>query len=677
MQRFPPSVAENWGKIDAFIGFAIGMIAGASLYLGLAQEPDPLLVMLGAILAWTVYLWTRTRTWRPVWLSLFVFIAGMAGGGLAGSLSTQRTQHVAVTAPIGPILVEGWVIAAEPATRGVRLRLKVHSVDSLDPAETPDMVRVTHLLSLTTEPGRFVRCWVVLRPPPQPIMAGDYDFGRQAWFSGLAAVGYVQGRCRGGALGPPQDLSARTALSIAQTRRQLARYVYAAAGERAGGFAAALASGDRSFMRVEDQEALRRSGLAHLLAISGLHMGIVGGLVFLTLWRGLALIETIALRMSVRKPAAIGALFACASYLVISGASVSTQRAFIMSAIIFGAVIWDRKALSMRSLALAMILVISIAPWSVLTPGFQMSFSATAALVATYEVWRKRRRSAPSGGTSGAIFWLKSLVVTSTVSSLATAPFALYHFDRFAGLGILANLIAMPIISLISAPLAGIALILAPIGMDAWALWAFGASLEWVLMIAHFMAGDAPSARQVHAHMPSISLIAFTAAIMVYAAPVSGRLKAVGIAALSGGAVLLWLGSARDHIHWAPSGDLFIVPAFKPVERWQVREGDGLSPLRLADLPVTGDCEEAAPCEIKAAGFDIRVLSDDPLNIPPNRIRVTEALADAGADRTFAAISWQEVRQYNGVTLERRNGRLIKRRKPPCGRRPWRPCPTE
>ena len=311
-------------------------------------------------------------------------LTGMAIGALSGGLATQRVAHATIPSEIGPVLLEGWVERALPASRGVRLRLKVHAIDGLDESLTPPIVRVTHISSLETEPGRFVRCWVVLRPPPAPVIQGDYAFDRQAWYSGLGAVGYVQGRCRGGAGGAPDSILAATTLEISQARRQLAKHVFEAAGARSGGFAAALSSGDRSFMSETDQEALRGAGLAHLLAISGLHMGIVGGLVFLLVWRGLAFIEPIALRVPVKKIGALAALLACAIYLILSGASISTQRAFVMAAILFGAVLIDRTSLSLRSLAIAMMIILAVAPWRVLTPGFQMSFAATGALLAPY-----------------------------------------------------------------------------------------------------------------------------------------------------------------------------------------------------------------------------------------------------------------------------------------------------
>ena len=334
-------------------------------------------------------------------------------------------------------------------------------------------MRLTHRLSLNVASGRFVRCWAILRPPPGPSIPGDYDFHRQAWFQGLGAVGYVQGRCRGGVLGMPETRLTRMQLKTGAARRRLAHYAKAAGGERA----AALVSGDRSFMAAEDQEALRASGLAHLLAISGLHLGIVGGLVYFLFRRGLALIAPLSLRVPVQKPAAVAALLAITIYLVVSGASVSTQRAFIMSTVFFSAILVDRPALSLRSFSLAMIAVVLIAPESVFAPGFQMSFAATGVLIAIYEAWSRRRTVAINGFIGQGLFAAKSLFVTSVAASLATAPFAVFHFERLAPLGLLANLAAMPVVSLLCVPAAGLAILLAPFGLSHIGLSLFGLSL--------------------------------------------------------------------------------------------------------------------------------------------------------------------------------------------------------
>ncbi|MEP1144088.1 MAG: ComEC/Rec2 family competence protein [Henriciella sp.] len=339
MQRFPLSAADFQLQSHGPVLFAMGMMLGTAWYFTINFEPGlwgitlfSLVVLLGGIVAVRYAL-------ANALIVAFVVCCGAGMGALSGSLASARVQTVTVQSEMGPVRLEGWIENALPATRGTRLVIKVHAIDGLPSNETPKRVRLTHISALQTEPGRFVQCWAVLRPPPAPVLAEDYAFDRHAWYGGLGAVGYVQGRCRGGVMGGPQGASGAFSNWVSIQRRQLAQHVYEAAGQRAGGFAAALASGDRSFMAMEDQEALRGAGLAHLLAISGLHMGIVGGIVFLLVWRSLSLIEPIALRWPVKKPAAAAALIACLIYLVISGASVSTQRAFIMAAVLFGAVL--------------------------------------------------------------------------------------------------------------------------------------------------------------------------------------------------------------------------------------------------------------------------------------------------------------------------------------------------
>ncbi|MEM6409875.1 MAG: ComEC/Rec2 family competence protein, partial [Pseudomonadota bacterium] len=449
--------------VDRPVAFALSFAFGAAVYF--TGDEEPIWTLVAGLVAFGILAWLALRAiWRVPALELvgLVFL-GLALGVCAGKLRTELVQGPIIQEGMEPVLVEGWVVGIDRGGSGQRLTLDVHAISDLAPDQTPRLVRMTHRLDLNVAPGRFVRCYGVLRPPPAPSIAGDYNFRREAWFRGLGGVGYVYGRCRGGTLGKPSGFFRGLQTDVASLRRQFAEYVNDAAGPGAGGFAAALMAGDRSFMAQEDAEALRGAGLAHILAISGLHMGIVGGLVYLLVRRGLALIEPLALRMPVQKPAAATALIASACYLIISGASVSTQRAFIMAAIFFGAILFDRAALSLRSFALALIAVVALHPESVMTPGFQMSFAATGALIATYGAWSERRREHPERkGGFGLGFTLQSLFVTSFVGAVATAPFALFHFGRVAAWGLAANLLAMPVISFLSAPLAAGSLIAAP-----------------------------------------------------------------------------------------------------------------------------------------------------------------------------------------------------------------------
>ena len=197
------------------------------------------------------------------------------------------------------------------------------------------------------------------------------------------------------------------------------------------------------------EEALRRSGLAHILAISGLHMALVAGAVFWSVRAVLALFPAIALSRPIRKWAAVAALISGAFYLVLSGAGIATQRAFIMIAIVFIAIIAERPAVTLRSVALAAIVVMAVAPETVVGPSFQMSFAAVVALVATYEWHVKRdRHVARSDGFSRSamrvvMLYFGGLLMTSLIAGLATAPFAAFHFNRVAPLGLVANLAAM------------------------------------------------------------------------------------------------------------------------------------------------------------------------------------------------------------------------------------------
>ena len=500
------------------LGWALALMAGAAVYMIAPDEPGWAALGLSAGLP----LFLRFAAGRlvagalPAWFaSTLVLLSAYGMGGLAAKLRVAGIDDQTVSAAdaADPRLVEGWVVAIEPGANGPRLRLRVHAVEGWPPDHQPHTIRLTHTNALSVGPGRFVRCWAVMRPPPGPSLPGDYDFRRQAWFERLHAVGYVRGRCRGGTLGPPAAMGDRADVALAAVRRQLATHVAEAAGPRAGGLAAALASGDRSGLSQADQDALRGSGLAHLLAISGLHMGIVCGLVFLLVRRGLALIPPLALRWPVPRLAAAAALIAGGIYLALSGGSVSTQRAYIMAAVFFGAIVVDRSPVSLRSFAIALAAIVILYPEAVISPGFQMSFAATGALIATYVPWAVARQTGdvPAGWGQRIRVALIGLAVTSVVASAATAPFAWYHFGRSAPLGLVANLLAMPIVSFVSAPAAALSLLLAPVGLDGVGLRLFGLSLEWVLAIAHWAAGD--EAPRV-APMAETALLSFSAALV-------------------------------------------------------------------------------------------------------------------------------------------------------------------
>lgn len=263
-------------------------------------------------------------------------------------------------------------------------------------------------------------------------------------------------------------------------------------GPETGGVAAALLTGDRSGIPPQDAEALRASGLGHILAISGLHMALLAGSVFVAARFSLAAIDPIARAIDPRKPAAAIALIAGLGYLILSGAGVPTQRAFIMAAVALLGVMVDRRAISMRGLAAAAMAVLLLAPESIVDVGFQMSFSATAALIAAYEAWR-RLAPAPRGPKtrlrkSGEAF--AGLAFTSLIAGAATGAFSAMQFQRIAIYGFFANLAAMPVFTFWVMPAGVLALAASPFGLEGPFLWVMGEGLKIVLAIAHWTANQ-------------------------------------------------------------------------------------------------------------------------------------------------------------------------------------------
>jgi competence protein ComEC len=241
-------------------------------------------------------------------------------------------------------------------------------------------------------------------------------------------------------------------------------------------------------------EAMYVSSLAHVLSISGYHMALVAGVVFFVVRALLALSPALAMRHAIKKWAAFAALIAAAFYLLLSGAEVATRRSFIMTAIVLLAVMVDRSALTLRNLALAALAVMLLAPEAVVHPSFQMSFAATLALIAAYErglPWMiagadtsRGARVALWGGRE-----IAALILASLVAGLATTPYAAYHFHRLAPYGVLANLLAMPIVSVWVMPAGLLALVALPFGFDA-PLWRLmGGGIDWMIAVALFVAG--------------------------------------------------------------------------------------------------------------------------------------------------------------------------------------------
>jgi competence protein ComEC len=284
-------------------------------------------------------------------------------------------------------------------------------------------------------------------------------------------------------------------------RDRTAERIRGVIGGAEGEIAAALVVGVRAGIPEDINEAMRRSGIYHIISISGLHMALVAGIVMGTLRALFAFFPGFASRHPIKKYAAAIALVGIAFYLFISGGEVAAQRSFIMLAIMLIALLFDRAALTMRNLAISAIIVIAIAPHEVIGPSFQMSFAATAALVGAYALWSERRRGGIRAGgekskTGIAVRKLWGLVVglavTSVVAGLATAAFGAYHFQRVSPLSLLANLAVMPVVSLVVMPFGVAGAIAMPLGLDGPFFAVMGKGLGLMITLSKWFSDRTP-----------------------------------------------------------------------------------------------------------------------------------------------------------------------------------------
>jgi competence protein ComEC len=466
-----------------FLWLPVILSVGIGIYFSSKSEPDlPVILRAGAVMIAALILAALAA--RRGWTNIMVFgvalVVLIAGWQLAVWRSVQVASPVLNWRYYGP--VEGRIIAIDrSASDAVRITLDQVVLAKTAPNRRPAHLRISlhgDQGELPLPPGARVMTTAHLSPPAGPVEPGGFDFQRHAWFQRLGAIGYT--RVPVLILEPTPSGSAL----ILRARYGLADRVRNHLSPRVGGIAAAVMTGDRSGLDPKVVEDLRHTNLAHLLAISGLHMGLVAGFVFAALRLIGAMIPPVALHWPLRSLAAGGALAAGLGYLILSGASVATERAFVMAAVALIALIAKRRALTFRALAVAAIIVLTLRPEALTSPGFQMSFAATAALVGVFAALRPVLPRLPGWSR-----WGVTLLVSSSVAGLATAPIAAAHFNMIAQYGLLANLLAVPVMGILVMPAAVLAVVLMPLGAEALPLWAMGIGLEWILFVADWVAG--------------------------------------------------------------------------------------------------------------------------------------------------------------------------------------------
>lgn len=466
--------------------------------------------MLGAgIAVW--FILPTPAGWRAAMLAgLALAVAGMIASGLvrrvlvfAGllfalgiGLAWNRAEMVRA-----PRLAEGRVLAivaadvlaveSRPASNRTRLLIGNIVTGPDDYRELPPglvaRISVRGDLADAVSAGARIRVRVSLAPPPGPNIPGGYHFARRAWFDGIGAVGQAFSSVT---VIRPAPVAAGIVRRFETFRAGLTRSLQDGVGGRAGGLAAALVTGDRGGIADPVTEAMRDSGLAHLIAISGLHIAIVVGGVLWCSRRLLALSPWLSLNFDTKAVAAVFAAFVGVSYTLIAGAAVPTIRACIAVLIALVGLVSGREAITLRMVAAAAFAILIWRPEYLLGPSFQLSFAAVTAIVALYQSPLGRKFSAPGEHRFATRLFrgAAALLVTSLVAELALGPIAIFHFNQMGLYGMVANLVAIPLTSFIILPLLVLALFMDAVGLGMPVYWMLGHAIEALIRIAEVTA---------------------------------------------------------------------------------------------------------------------------------------------------------------------------------------------
>lgn len=514
---------------------------GSLAYLTRHAEPSPMWIGLPITLLLALR-WRRARRWRWPIIAALLFSLGF----FLAQWQTQRIATVMLTDDVRFRPVTGTIAGMSQKSKALQIVLSNVVIDGLDASKTPQRVRLSLRGKKLPELhiGDRIRLRAGLMPPGGPIFPGGFDFARYFYFQGIGAVGYGV---------PPV-----TVLEVAANnhsnwqadwqdwRQRLTARISASLPQPAGSIAAALITGDQNGIPEDVQNVMRASNLSHILSISGMHMAIVAGIMFFACRWLLVRLPRVALSPRSKKYAALMAMVACLGYLAVADFPVAAVRSFVMVALLLLAVLLDRQVMPMRSLAMAAMLILLVAPADVLSPSFQLSFSATMALIAFYEIYRQH---APEQLRERSLLFrqlmlLVGISLTSLVAEYATAPIVLYHFHKVSFYGVLANMLVVPAVSYLVMPGMLIALALWPLGMESFGFTMMEWGIDWMLHIGSWVASLPYATMQV----PQVPVYSVMMSVfgLLWLCLWRTRLRWLGIALTLLGLSFQWQGDMPD-----------------------------------------------------------------------------------------------------------------------------------
>ncbi len=482
---------REWALVEAGPGRLVPWLAiafGCGIIVYFTAEREPALWATTALVVAAVVIAVLARH-RPIAFPVLLGIAAAAAGFAVATAKRAIIAHPVLSAPVWSADVAGFVEVREERERSDRVVVRVERITGPRLNEKLKRVRVSVRKGTAPPVGAFVEFKARLSPPLAPLRPGGYDFARDMYFQGIGASGFVLGRIRTTQSEKAPSLWLRYATVIDGTREAIDKRIRAVVPGDNGAIASALITGKRDALSQPVFDAMYASGIGHVLSISGYHMALVAGIIFFVLRASFALMRAFTGRHPIKKWAAFAALCVAALYLLLSGAEVATQRSFIMIAIVLIGVMVDRQTLTLRTITVAALGVLLLAPEAVVHPSFQMSFAATLALVSGYQQglpWMNRGADTPLGARIA--LWggreVAGLIIVSLLAGTATIPYVAYHFHRISSYGVLANLLAMPVVSAWVMPAGILGVLALPFGLDGYCWKLMGAGIDWMVAIA-------------------------------------------------------------------------------------------------------------------------------------------------------------------------------------------------
>ncbi|MDT2021388.1 ComEC/Rec2 family competence protein [Methylocella sp. CPCC 101449] len=683
--------AEEVAGRRLFPWAAVAFGAGVVLYFAAEREPWLPAPLFATVVCIGLAVWALCRE------RLAAYRAAVALAFLFAGFSVAALRTLWVAAPVierpWSGKVTGFVETMDLREGSARLVLRLASAEGLAEAARPQRVRIILRGRPDFTSGASIGLTARLLPPPRASEPGGYDFARDAWFQRIGAVGNGVSRpLTVAALDVPWV--ARFNAWVDRGRNALTARIATAIGGANGAVAAALVTGKRGLIPEATNEALRAAGIYHVVSISGLHMVLAAGLMLWILRALLALSPTMALTQPIKRWAAAFAMIGAVAYDVFSGSEVATERALVMVLIMLGAVLFGRPAFSMRNLAIAALVVMLREPVTVLGPSFQMSFAAVAAMIAAFE---KRgaagffgmKHDGPPGLLNRAGFMVWAAVVTTLIASLATDPYATFHFHRISSYGLIGNVLAIPLVEFVVMPFGALGLLASAFGLDGPCWWVMGLGVSGMMVVAEWVAGLAGSTRMIPAFGAGALLLMTLGLLWItlWQTP----LRWLGVPFAVAGVALALTGARPDLMidrqggtlaYRVADGRLAVLNArgnFFGVSQWLTADADA-RPARDAALQGNGLCDVGG-CTGTLRDGRVIVLILDPRNVaedcPRADIVVTRFWLNGTCTGPSLIVDGEHLLKY-GASEFRFSGdgkASLRSARAPQLDRPWSPAP--